>query len=748
MMERSTSFRWLSVVLFAAALFLSGCGGGSSSSDPGQNGGPMANNWQFTMSAPPDNSFTGGLQGGFFLQDHNNVSGALTYSISAAQPSGAPQLCNSGSTPVSGTLNGNNVTLNAAVGALSYTLTGTLSADGSTIMGTYSTTDGQGCGTAQTDLPWSATVVRALTGSVQGSFHSVNSTTLANQNFEVTGLLQQGNNVGGSQANVSGTLTFTGYSCFDLDPQTNTAIVNVNGQISGNSVILQVFPSNGLNVGQIGAPEGFAHPSPVKFESSAAGGWVLHGVDGYGFSTKSCPGGNVPGDGGNLCIALGNPTACKQPINLSPGLTVFPQQTLGTTPTSQTITLTNIDPSGADPNEMTLEFKPQAGLPSPFGLSDFNGLPNYTEEDDCADPPGSTFTLDPGKSCTINVTFAPQQSCAWLPIPALGGVPPASCPATTLPFVPGDKIKNVANPLLASVIVHSSRSADGNNDFAVPIKGFGMSLVQPSVPELDFGSVPPGQTSLPQGLKFTNQGQQSVQILPALSTPCGDPLQRIVLPRPLAPGVVSGVQVVTTVDPDAPTIDYFCDSDLTTKLPNFQLTGDNCSGVTLAPGDSCAVEVTFVPQPATAFIPPLDYFLELNTLQCTDTVTTNCEIDAGRFPVELKANPPSPLRMDPGAVLNFGNWPQGLRTTDPIYLKIYNDPDDPNAQTINFTGNLLKGDYIETDDCGASLAPGARCTFTVYFKPKVLGYDPGSITITYQPGQTQTVYLRGYGTPQ
>src|SRR5262249_54156171 len=155
---------------------------------------------------------------------------------------------------------------------------------------------------------------------------------------------------------------------------------------------------------------------------------------------------------------------------------------------------------------------------------------------------------------------------------------------TTLPFVPGDKIKNVANPLVASVIVDAPSSADGNTRFAVPIKGFGMSLVQPSVPELDFGSVPPGQTSLPQDVTFTNQGQQPVQILPALSTPCGDPLQRVTLPRPLAPGVVSGFQIVTTAEPSVPTIDYVCDSDLTTKLPNFQLTGDNCSGVTLAPG--------------------------------------------------------------------------------------------------------------------------------------------------------------------
>lgn len=34
---------------------------------------------------------------------------------------------------------------------------------------------------------------------------------------------------------------------------------------------------------------------------------------------------------------------------------------------------------------------------------------------------------------------------------------------------------------------------------------------------------------------------------------------------------------------------------------------------------------------------------------------------------------------------------------------------------------------------------------TVTFQPKIVGYDPGTITITYTVGQTQTVYLQGTG---
>ena len=186
-----------------------------------------------------------------------------------SQNSGLPTLCNSGSAPVNGTINGQNVTLTVVAGTQTFTLTGSLSPDGSTMMGTYASTDGKGCGTAQTGLHWSATSVKPLSGSVQGIFHSVAGTfrivtgdilIISNQNFPVSGVLTQGANIGASNATVTGTLTFQGYPCL------NTA--SVNGQISGNSVLLQIVASNGLNVGQIGSP-GLPSDtvSPVVFEN-------------------------------------------------------------------------------------------------------------------------------------------------------------------------------------------------------------------------------------------------------------------------------------------------------------------------------------------------------------------------------------------------------------------------------------------------------------------------------------------------
>lgn len=708
-------------LLWAGLLALSACGGRNPSQP--QADGTLNGNWQFTMSAPPDKSFVGGIQGGFLLQNNQSVTGGTVYATSLpADSGGTPTLCNSGSAPVTGTFSGQDVTLTAVAGPQTFTLTGTLSASGSTMMGTYTSTDGQGCGTAQSGLPWSATLVPTITGTIQGNFHSVLNPLLKNQVFAVTGSLTQGENIGASNATVTGTLNFQNYPCL--------VTASVNGQISGNSVILKIIATSGLNVGQIGAPVGYANPSPVSLMTSTAGS-VLQGTNGYGVSTNACPGGTLAGDIGDVCLALGSSTSCTQPILLTPAFITFPAQQVGSVPTAQVLTLTNNNVSGVPLSGLSLSFSPQSGSTSPFGVSDFNGLSNFTEQDNCASTPGSNFSLAPQQSCSITIAFSPQQSCPWLPSTVLGGEPPSVCPL----------------PLNAMLTVNSPASADSNNAFAVPITGTAFSTIVPSTPELDFGAEAVSESSQPQLLTFTNQGVSPVQILPALSTPCVNPTVGVLtLPRPLAPGEVSGLQVDTfSITPNGSTINYTCDSDLTSHQPNFQISADSCSGTLLMPLGSCSLAVTFAPQPSTALSPALDYFLELNTLQCTSSTTSNCEIDSGRFPVELKANLPSSLRMTPGAGLDFGSQPIG-QTSAPLTITLFNDPNDPKSATINFTGNVEQGsNFTETDNCTGSLAPGGSCTVTVTFKAKSTALSTGTITIGYTVGQTQTIYLRGTG---
>jgi hypothetical protein len=739
--------------LIVGLTMLSGCGGGSGSSNQ-QNVINLTGNWQFTVAGPSDNSFIGGLQGGFMQEkDGKTLTGSAVYSVALpSQTSGNPTVCNSGIATITGTVDGQNVTLTAVAGTQTFAFTGMLNLTGTIVVGTYTSTagtavDGSPCGTAQSGMQWSANSVPALTGVFTGNFHSTGgSAGLSNQVFPVTATLTEGPNIGASNATVTGTLSFadpitqlTDYPCFEA--------ASVNGQVSGSSVTLQIIGLDGSNIGQIGGTitQGLG---TVTFDSTSRG-FILHSLTGpaYAVSSQTCVGGGAitsPGDTGNICLSS-SATACQQPITMSPGFLIFPKQVLASTPITQKVTIANNDPTMSTLNGLALNFAVSNG--SFGGPSDFNGLPNFIEKDTCAPSLGTPFSLAAQQSCTVSITFTPQESCPWLPFgsPAsIFGAAPATCPL----------------PLFGILTVNSPASVDNDTNFSVSVTGFGESVIEPSTGELDFGSEAITESSLPQIVSLTNHSNAPVQILgsmPCLNNP--PTTGNTILPYPLQDtSPVAGLQVVANgtgsvggnITAFSPSIIYSCDSDPTTQLPNFQISSDTCTGALLAAGSTCSLQIAYVPQPDTPQNAGLDYFLQLNTVQCSsiDNVTSNCEIDSGRFPVELKANPSSQLRMTPGAGLDFGSQPV-TTSSGKQKITIFNDPNDPNAATITFSGKVaVKGDYSETDDCPFSLAPGASCTLTIGFKPKIIGFDPGTISINYTPspsGGPQIINLRGTG---
>ena len=745
----------LGILLLFATMMLSACGSNSSSAP--QQSATLSGNWQFNLASPEDGSFTGGPQGGFLLQKNGKVTGQAVYAVSGANIQ--PPLvnpCNSGTAAITGTLSGQTVTLTAVAGTQTFTLTGTLRSDGSAIdNGTYTSTAGTAsdgttpCGAAETGVSWSAKSVPPLTGSITGTFHSISNSasfdgaTLNNRDFPVTGLLTQGENIGASNATITGSLSFLDPTALFSDyPCIPSGAVSINGQISGNTVVLQLIGTDGSNAGQIGVPAsevnlGGNGAYPVTFDSTTNGS-VLHSVGtGYVVNTKACPNNNNGNfeDLGYICLAVGSSSPCQQPITLSPAFLTFPSQQLGSTATAQTITVTNI--SGHELDGLTLN--PQPGNPN-----DFNGQLNFFFTDNCG-PNGSpaganSFNLggpSAPTSCIVTASFVPQESCPWVSSSA-------QCPLA----------------LGASLTVASPVTADNDPNFSVPISGTGSSFIQPATPELDFGAEAIGEASLPQSVSFTNHSAGPVKIVGPRTMACQFSNGQTPLLRPVQDnGAVAGLQVVAggMFLQDANgylTVYYNCDADQQTELPNFQISSDTCTNTDLAPQATCSVQIVFVPQPATFINSALDYFLQLNTVQCESPLfptgaTSDCEIDSGRFPVELRANAASPLRMSPAAGLDFGGQAVGS-TSAPQTITLLND--QAQATSVNFYTKIsVKGSYSETDDCPFSLAPGATCTLTVTFKPKVAGLNQGSLNILYTLGSTstqgnpQTVYLRGTG---
>ncbi len=476
---------WL--LLLAGILILSACGGGGSSAVPPINLS-LSNNWQFAMAPPADGSFLGGLQGGFLLQNSGSVNGGATYAVSL------PNLlvpCNTGSATVTGKISGETVNLTAVAGTQTFTLAGVLNLNGTTMTGTYSSTagtasDGSPCGTSQTGLQWSAYVVPPLTGSIQGSFHSAGGfAALSEQDFFVSGGIVQAPNGGTSSAAVTGNLSFfnsltqaSDYPCF--------TVADVYGEISGNSVAIQIVGSDGTELGLIGEPVGSLGSTgvnPVTFDS-VNGTYLLHGAGpSYSVATAACAGSleNVDdaGDFGNICLALNSTSACQQPIALSPSALIFDPQAVGSAQSIQTITLTNH--SGTTLGNVTLS------------LVNNSGANNFTETDICGlsglPSQGLPFNLNPGQSCDVSIMFSPLETCAT-------GTPPEQCPS----------------PLTATLV---ATSPSDETIVTVTITGNGFSQQALSTSHVDFGAEGILDARISRLKAFPGHNRHSVQTVVA-----------------------------------------------------------------------------------------------------------------------------------------------------------------------------------------------------------------------------------------
>jgi hypothetical protein len=278
---------------------------------------------------------------------------------------------------------------------------------------------------------------------------------LAEQEFTVSGALNQAPNTGASSAAVTGNLNF-------LNPLTNWSdypcltSALVYGQISGNSVTLQIADVNGSVLGLIGAPIGSLGSTGINLVTfdSVHGGYVLHGIGpSYLVATAACPGSvnniSSAGDFGNICLGSNGASGCQQPITLTPTALIFPVQVVGSPPTMQTITLANS--SGGNLGGVTLNLA---------NTSDTN---NFTETDDCGlnglPSLGQPFNLIPAQSCDATITYAPLETCAV-------GTPPDQCPS----------------PLNATLFV-----TNPNNEmvFTVPITGTASSPGEAAYCEFD-----------------------------------------------------------------------------------------------------------------------------------------------------------------------------------------------------------------------------------------------------------------------
>jgi len=252
--------------LFVLAMAaLEGCGN-SRPPFPFANAGTLSGNWQMTLTphccATPE-TFTG-----FMIQSGTSLNGNLILGF------GCP-----GVGAVSGSVSGQNLALTIDEFGQDISLSGTAFTNG-TLSGSYSTLAG-GCDVQPSTGSFTAVQVKAISGSFHGTFSGQ-----TNGPQTVSGTLNQGANVGGSTATLTGSLNAT-----SSGPCPYLTKASLRGVISGTSISLNIYGPSGTLIGQI--------PSTVAAATIAPDASAMSG--GYVFSSQSS---NCSGDLGTFQITF------------------------------------------------------------------------------------------------------------------------------------------------------------------------------------------------------------------------------------------------------------------------------------------------------------------------------------------------------------------------------------------------------------------------------------------------------------
>jgi parallel beta-helix repeat protein len=373
-----------------------------------------------------------------------------------------------------------------------------------------------------------------------------------------------------------------------------------------------------------GAP-GNISVDPLFVDAASGNFHVQTGSPAIDSGSNSAP--NLPAQDldGNPRIAFGNATTCSDTVDL--GVYEF---VLTTTPAA-TLSPATLDfgtvAVGTASNTQTSTLSATQGC---VAIPAITVSGDYHETDNC------TSVLGTGSSCTIQITFSPTSS----------GSRPGSL-----------QVKTAGTTL--------STTLSGQGQIAV-------ASLSPT--SLDFGNQPVATSSAPQTINVSNSGTLALQI------------------------------------------------------SSISISGDfgqtnNCP-VSLNPGASCSIAVTFTPAASGARIGVL-------------VVSSN----GGVASASLSGTGTAPIPVFSSTALNFGNQRIGASAMQVVTLT-NNGNGTFNNGGIAITG---AGDFSQTNNCPASLAPGQSCTVSVTFVPVSRGAKAASLSVSTSQVTSPTVSLTGNG---
>jgi len=195
----------------------------------------------------------------------------------------------------------------------------------------------------------------------------------------------------------------------------------------------------------------------------------------------------------------------------------------------------------------------------------------------------------------------------------------------------------------------------------------------------------------------------------------------------VAVGVTSPVQKVTLKNTGTAALAISNIAITGTNSAEFIKTATTC-GASLAVKATCTISANFKPAATGA---------RSASISITDNATGSPQqVPLGGTGTTAKFTPAS---------LSFGDVATGVSAAKAITLT------NTGTTALSITAIAITGtnaaDFAQTHTCGASLAAGAKCTFSITFTPSVVGARSASLSVTDSAaGSPQLIPLKGVGT--
>jgi hypothetical protein len=410
-------------------------------------------------------------------------------------------------------------------------------------------------------------------------------------------------------------------------------------------------------------------------------------------------------------------------VSLTPAALTFSSQDVGTTSSSQPITLANEGATAITINGISFT-GPNA---SDFGQTNTCGT-----------------SLPAGSSCTINVTFTPSATgtlTAALSVSDGGAGSPQAVSLTgtgatsSLTFAP----TSLSFPIQLIGTASSVENVTLTNTGTGPLDITGITASAGFTETNTCGSTVASGTSCTIAVQFapTQGGLQSGSVQVADNAP-GSPQSvpltgtaTVVRVSPL--GIFFGGQALGLASPPV-AVTFTNEGTSMLTITSISLTGANSAdfsqtnncGSSVGAGASCTINVTFTPT-------------VLGPLSATVTIVDSDPGSPQAVALSGTGVVAGPNATFSASSLTFANEP--VNTSSPLqFVTLTNNG---NA-VLNITGIVASTGYTQTNTCGGSLPPLASCRISVTFAPIHAGVFTGSVAITDNaPGSPQSIGLMG-----